>query len=301
MNVYEARKKMNVSVSRLSFVIGTLAKKAMLDEVFTTPKPGLVDCYSNGAHTDMNLLTFQKSADAITPYLIQMCETGAYSPKLNADTFAEIRAIGIETEKAMYQATGGVNTHKGMIFSLGILAASAGYCISHGYQMTENTLFYLEQKLVRDTLLKEMQGLRETEQVPRTTNGEALYRRTGIEGIRGEAVSGYESVRKYALPVFCRGRKNGNDYNCVKLQTLFALMKWVQDSNIGARRGEQTLEMVHRCADTFLKNGGAYQKDAVEQLKQMDAFFIIENISAGGCADLLAVTIFVYDLLHYKF
>ena len=301
MNVYETGNKLNISVSEISFAIGTLAKKAMLDEVFTTPKPGLVDCYSNGAHTDMDLRTFQKSADVITPYLIQMCETGAYSPKLNADTFAEIREIGMEAEKAMYQATGGVNTHKGMIFSMGIMAASAGYCISHGYQMTENTLFFLEQKLVRDTLLKEMRVLRETEQELQTTNGENLYRRTGIEGIRGEAVSGYESVRKHALPVFYRGMKDGRDYNCVKLQTLFSLMKWVQDSNIGSRRGEQTLEMVHRCADTFLKNGGAYQKDAVEQLKQMDAFFIVENISAGGCADLLAVTIFVYDLLQYKF
>ncbi|MDD2979970.1 MAG: triphosphoribosyl-dephospho-CoA synthase CitG [Hespellia sp.] len=301
MNVYETGNKLNISVSEISFAIGTLAKKAMLDEVFTTPKPGLVDCYSNGAHTDMDLRTFQKSADVITPYLIQMCETGAYSPKLIADTFAEIREIGMEAEKAMYQATGGVNTHKGMIFSMGIMAASAGYCISHGYQMTENTLFFLEQKLVRDTLLKEMRVLRETEQELQTTNGENLYRRTGIEGIRGEAVSGYESVRKHALPVFYRGMKDGRDYNCVKLQTLFSLMKWVQDSNIGSRRGEQTLEMVHRCADTFLKNGGAYQRDAVEQLKQMDAFFIVENISAGGCADLLAVTIFVYDLLQYKF
>lgn len=298
MTVQETGKKICLPVHETAAMIGTLARKAMLDEVFTTPKPGLVDCYSNGAHTDMNLLTFQKSADAITPYLVQMCERAAWSAELNADTFAEIRKIGMEAETAMYQATGGVNTHKGMIFSMGILAAAAGYCMSHGYQMTENTLFFLEQKMVRSTLLKEMHTLKEIPEGTEKTNGEILYRKTGLQGIRGEAVSGYQSVRNYALPVFAQGMKQRKNYNSVKLQTLFTLMKWVQDSNIAARRGEAALELVHRYADTFLENGGAYEKDAVEQLKQMDAVFIRENISAGGCADLLAITIFVYDLLH---
>ena len=107
-------------------------RNALLGEVFTTPKPGLVDLWDSGAHRDMNWITFQKSTDAITLYLVEMYEAGyeAAEEKENIleDLFFIIRRIGQRAEKAMYQATEGVNTHKGIIFSMGIICAAYGYC-----------------------------------------------------------------------------------------------------------------------------------------------------------------------------
>lgn len=289
-------KKYTINTYEISHRIGMLAQKAMLDEVYTTPKPGLVDRYSNGAHKDMNLLTFEKSAQAITPFLIEMAEAGACAAELNDEVFTSIRGIGIKAEEAMLRATNGVNTHKGMIFSLGIFAAATGFCVSHGYRLTESTLFFLEQRLVKERLLAEMKQI-EAQEFFRS-NGEVLYRKQGITGIRGEAISGYESVRTIALPVLRAGMKAGQTYNLVKLQTLFALMRQVKDTNVVARKGTGALQKLQEISDAFLRCGGAYQADAVEQLIRMDSAFIAENISAGGCADLLAVAIFIYDIME---
>lgn len=278
-------------------VIGNLSKKAMLEEVYTTPKPGLVDCYSNGAHQDMNLPLFQKSAEAITPYLTRMALTGAQEIDIDEKLFQKIRGIGVEAEKAMFRATEGVNTHKGMIFSMGIFAAVAGYCVGHGYQMTDNTIFYLEQKLVGRTLKQEIENLRKQNDISsEESHGISVYKVTGLRGIRGEALSGYESVRHLSLPVYEDGKREKYDENRIRLQTLITLMSEVEDSNIVARKGIEALHMVQNWASGFLKQGGAYQINAVQRLEQMDAAFIAGNISAGGCADLLALTIFISDL-----
>lgn len=109
-----------VTISPVAIEIGTKAWQALLEEVYTTPKPGLVDTWSCGAHTDMDVHTFERSAEALRPYFIRMAEQGytlQCSPK---ELFAEIRKTGILAEQAMYRATDGVNTHKGLIFTLGI-------------------------------------------------------------------------------------------------------------------------------------------------------------------------------------
>ena len=116
-------------------------------------------------------------------------------------------------------------------------------------------------------------------------------------GARGEAISGYQSIRTISLPVMAKGISEGRDFNLVKLQTLFALMSQVDDSNIIARHNPEVLHEVKELAKEFLASGGAYQEEAISILKRMDKDFIDRNISAGGCADLLAVTIFLADLL----
>ena len=101
--------------------------KALLGEVYTTPKPGLVDLKDNGAHKDMDVHTFEKSTAAIAPYIAEMfCEGYANQQSLE-NLFARIRQIGIEAEKAMFEATKGINTHKGILFTMGIISGAAGY------------------------------------------------------------------------------------------------------------------------------------------------------------------------------
>ena len=279
----------------LAYCIGEKAWQALLEEVYTTPKPGLVDLYSCGAHTDMNVATFEKSARALYPYFVKMAESG-YGMRIAPDElFREIRKTGVEAETAMYRATDGVNTHKGLLFTIGIFCAAAGRCVREYGKITERNLFEMEQEMVTEILAKEVKNIEEKDP---ETHGEKNFKRYGTSGIRGEALKGYPAVRYIALPILRQGIMEKREWNLVKLQTLFYLMREVEDSNIISRQNLETLKQVHREADGFLKCGGAYAADAIEKLKQMDAEYIRRNISAGGCADLLAAAIFVESLLR---
>ena len=116
--------------------IGRMAYQALLEEVYTVPKPGLVDPYSCGAHTDMDVQTFERSAEALYPWFVRMAYQGYQLTCTPEDLFREIRKTGMLAEEAMYRATGHVNTHKGMIFTLGIFSAAAGRCIQEDGTVT---------------------------------------------------------------------------------------------------------------------------------------------------------------------
>jgi len=274
-----------------AFHIGNMAYRAMLEEVYTTPKPGLVDLYSTGAHKDMDVTSFEKSARALEPYFVSMALEGMRIPHMPRLLFERIRRTGLLAEKAMYQATAGVNTHKGLIFHLGILSAAAGACMETHGTVTTECLAEMEQAMARETLIKELKEMQEF-----TSNGEKNLNQYGLTGARGEAISGYASVRRIALPVMAKGLKEGRDWNRIKLETLFMLMSRVEDSNIIARHDPSVLLEVQTLARNFLLAGGAYGVKSMVSLKRMDADFIKRNISAGGCADLLAVAIFMNDL-----
>lgn len=272
-----------------------MAYLSLLEEVYTTPKPGLVDLYSAGVHKDMNYKTFERSAAALEPYFVAMSYQGmlmADNPRL---MFFSIRATGVEAEKAMYRATGDVNTHKGLIFNLGILCAAAGACLKKWGQLTSNQLFSMEQRMVKDTLEREIMELRNGNG---ESNGEKNLLKYGSLGARGEAIRGYRSVRRISLPVMIKGVKDGKNWNLVKLETLFLLMSQVEDSNILARHNPKVLKEVQDLAGDFLRAGGAYKENVLISLMEMDQMFTEQNISAGGCADLLALTIFLFKLLY---
>lgn len=270
--------------------IGLKARRALLEEVYTTPKPGLVDLYSCGAHRDMNVTTFEKSAETLYPYFIQMAVVGYETDVLPEVLFQLIRAIGTEAEHAMYCATGGVNTHKGLLFTVGVLSAAAGRCMRMNGRITEKALFETEQQMTAKILTEEILKLRDKEPL---SHGEENMKMCGTAGIRGEAILGYPSVRYIALPVLRQGIRERREWNRIKLQTLFCLMSEVEDSNIIFRHDQQMLNTVHIEAKEFLRQGGAYAEDSIQKLMIMDKDYIYRNISAGGCADLLAATIFI--------
>lgn len=276
--------------------IGKKAYCALLEEVYTTPKPGLVDLYSNGAHSDMDVHTFERSAQALYPWFVQMAMQGYSFFGTPEELFLEIRKTGLEAEKAMYTATNGVNTHKGLIFTLGIFCAAAGRC-SREYQrrVTLQKLIDMEQQMTSRILGLELLEIMERSSKSGTisTNGERNLLEYGASGIRGEAIQGYPSVIKLALPVLCQGMAEKRNRNKVKLQTLFTLMSSIQDSNILSRGNPEVLKQVQKEANDFLKKGGAYSENALQELMKMDKEYIRRNISAGGCADLLATVIFL--------
>ena len=206
--------------------IGRMAYQALLEEVYTVPKPGLVDPYSCGAHTDMDVQTFERSAEALYPWFVRMAYQGYQLTCTPEDLFREIRKTGMLAEEAMYRATGHVNTHKGMIFTLGIFSAAAGRCIQEDGTVTLQSILRMEQKMTARILRAEIEMLGKE---PAKSNGEKNLVQYGTTGIRGEALAGYPSVFHIALPVLEDGLLRGMEWNRIKLQILFALMSRVQD------------------------------------------------------------------------
>ncbi len=281
--------------------IGYCCISALLSEIHTTPKPGLVDCLNNGAHKDMDISTFKDSINAIAPYFYHFAEIGRNLDCIDAVTLDKIRPLGLECEKAMFNATKGVNTHKGAIFSLGIIAVAAGYCCNELQDLSADTVCHAVSTIAKAA---EKDFLRPYASLP-MTKGREIYTAYGIRGIRGEAASGFYSVRKYALPVmkelFFHGEYSDND---IYLQVLLHLMTQVVDTNVIARCGIDAIEYVKSSADNILALGGALSPDGIRSLFKLDEDFIKRNISPGGCADLLSVTIALYrieNLLYHPY
>src|SRR5699024_1050695 len=181
----------NFYIERMASHIGLLMQKSLLYEVNATLKPGLVDRAHNGAHQDMSLITFADSAYALTPYFIQCAREGLnFSGKKEElpGLFKKLRVLGIEGEKNMREATGGVNTHKGMVFSGGIFCCCAGYGAgSLMADFRDNDFLKIFGEVCRSltsNLMADYKGLEE--RGPRT-HGEKLYAEYQVEGIRGEA------------------------------------------------------------------------------------------------------------------
>lgn len=271
-----------------------LIEYALLAEVSTTPKPGLVDLHDNGAHKDMCADTFAASTRAIVPYLVQMMQLGAdWQQADGSGLFAAIRPIGVEAERAMFQATGGVNTHKGMIFSMGIAAAVSGwYYRRHGCFRPEEILA-LAGQLCHDLLEKDFQKIDRNH--PKT-HGEILFVKYGAKGIRGEVQEGFPSIRKVSLPALRRLKANGASDNEAYLNTLLTLMAHVDDTNVLIRTSFELLTYEKSEAARLLSLGGACSDAGLRALAAANEDFIEKNLSPGGCADLLAVTIFLWEL-----
>lgn len=273
--------------------LGALARWALMEEAETTPKPGLVDRETNGAHRDMDFSTFRRSAEALEPWFSAMAELGMTLDGTAEDLFLALRPVGQEAEQAMYAATGGVNTHKGLIFTLGIYCGAAGRCLRDRGRITEGALRETEQEMVVSVLTGELRRLRTA---PAVTHGVRNLQQYGAPGVRGEAIRGYPAVWDLALPVL----RQGGDWNRVKLQALLTLMASCEDSNVLARRDPAVLGRVQQDAAAFLRSGGAHGPDALDRLRALDRAYTQENISPGGCADLLATAIFMKGLLEIQ-
>lgn len=279
------------NMPKTAVFIGKCAYRALLEEVYTTPKPGLVDLYSTGAHRDMDVRTFEKSAEALYPWFVRMAAQGMLWQGTPEELFAAVRSTGMEAEKAMYRATGGVNTHKGLIFTLGILSGAAGLSgRGKGDHFSLADIRRLQQEMTGRVLAEELEVIGKR---AARSHGEENLQKYGASGIRGEALMGYPSVFDLALPVMKQGISRGCDWNLVKLQTLLVLMSRTQDSNILSRTGPEELKKVQKEMEAFLETGGAYGRNGISRLKELDAAYSLRNVSAGGCADLLAAAIFL--------
>ncbi len=273
--------------------ISTLALNSLLDEVYTTPKPGLVDCRNNGSHTDMDINTFIKSSYALKPYFEECFLVGKSTAHLlPSQAFLILRKYGIEAEKTMYNATGGINTHKGAIYSMGILCASIGR-LWKAEKPISSTLDICQESadLVKEAVEKDF------EQIDSSTAGGRLYLEYGLGGIRKEAQSGFESVLKVGLPHYKRLRAKNLNANDAGAITLLHLILNVKDTNLYNRGGLEGAKYAVKITSELLTN---FPQPNKEQIEALDDAFIKRNLSPGGCADLLAITYFLYSIDEQK-
>ena len=269
--------------------IGVQAYLSLQQEVATTPKPGLVDRNNRGAHTDMGQRHFFTSANALRPYFVKFAESGYLNRDLPAtEAFAQLRTIGKEAEEAMLSATGGVNTHKGAIFSLGLLCAAAGR-ISPENWTAENLLAQCAA-MTQGLVSRDFAGI--TVETAKTA-GERFYAQYGITGIRGQAEAGYPAVKTVGLPIFQQALTRGLSWNDAGAVTLLHLLAATDDTNLIHRSDRETQLSVQAQVKAMLTETPFPSTEAIEAL---DREFIQKNLSPGGSADLLAMTYLLYLL-----
>lgn len=259
-----------------------IAEKALIDEVDTTPKPGLVDRNNSGANPDMSYDTFVKSAETIAPFLGKMFAQAGCFTVIDAEMADVLRRTGREAERAMYDVTGGVNTHKGAIYSLGLLCAGAGFVLAGGGRFSDvpDAAAQLARELARDI---------EDEH----THGMEVCRKYGVSGARGEAIGGFETV-KYAFNrikyyVDDRLMDANNAYPLV-INDIMAVMT---DTNVLHRAGREGLDYMRKEAKEIAE---MRENQRIDELKTLDEELIKRNISPGGCADALACALLLIGL-----
>lgn len=286
----------NFFVFRLSNHIGLLMQKALFYEVNTSLKPGLVDRLHNGSHKDMRLSTFINSAYSLTDYFCQCVKEGLScdcSKKELPLLFQKLRGIGKQAEKNMLFATQGINTHKGIVFSGGILCAAIGYYISTNSKDISSENFLLSLPEICRCMLPELLSdyLTLTPDTAKT-NGEKLYLKYKITGIRGESKEGFPLLFNVGFPLFQAVLKKGFPLWQAGLITLLHYIACTEDTNLIIRSDYQLACKIQKDLQQFLAH--ATYEEQLSILPKLDAFFVSRNISPGGSADMLALTYFLY-------
>lgn len=275
------------------FKLGELATEAMIYEVSCFPSFGLVSPISSGSHTDMDYYTFIDSTTTLNRYFLEMASAGYSNDPINK-IFSNVRKIGEKAEKAMYSKTNGINTHKGMIFVLGLgITASSKILYDKGN-------FDDISKLIKNMTSGIVEGeLKNLNIKANLTHGEKIFLEYGISGVRGEAEMGFPTVFNYALNLYDSTKELGQNNRLV--QTLLGIMSQCKDTTILHRHDYDTLLNLQKNSKNLINLGGFNNLDNISKINNLNYHNEKNKISPGGCADLLALTIFFSKLKEYYF
>lgn len=258
-------------------VLAEEAHDALLAEVYSTPKPGLVDLANNGAHKDMDVELFEKSADALMPYFYDAAALG-----MQGCTMAELRERGLAAEQEMYAATGGVNTHKGMIYSMGLLLAGMGMALA----TSDSSLRQEAIKNAAGLASEDAERMLARARSNPDTNGAAVLRDYGALGATGHAASGFPGAvfTTARLEYYIKEEKlPGGEAGALALCDSMASL---EDTNLLHRGGAEGLAFTKEKASTI---SGLPISDRIAALTELDNEMIERNLSPGGSADMLAL------------
>jgi triphosphoribosyl-dephospho-CoA synthase len=260
-----------------------LAVTALIEEAELTPKPGLVDKKSTGSHTDLNIGLMLRSARALRGTFSQMADA-AFQRQPSQFLREELAEIGRCGEQAMLEATGGTNTHKGAIWALGLLTASAAM---HDLETSPEQLAKTAGAIARYP---------DRWMVKTETNGSKVRQRYGVAGAGEEAEQGFPHVINIALPILQNARDQGITELNARLDALVALIVHLDDTCILHRGGMQALLAAKSAARSVLNAGGTSTPEGWDALHQLNEELLARNASPGGSADLLAAALFLDSL-----
>lgn len=278
------------AVSHFADTVAGMAQRALLYEVCVSPKPGLVDRFNSGSHHDMDLFKFMDSAVTLAPYFRRCTVLGAEEAgKEPEQLFQALRLPGMEAETDMLTATGGVNVHKGAIFSLGVICSARGWLWAYGEPAAVKEL--------ADVVRKMLVGLKNEFSPQGQSAGEKIFRESGITGIRGEAAAGFPTVLKHGLPVFERLLKKNLTLNDAAAITLLHLIVATDDTNMIRRSSLSRFREVQRQISRLLNEETV---PIMEAIARLDRRFIAEDLSPGGSADLLALTLMLHFMRDFE-
>lgn len=272
------------TVSAVDTALAAAAVAALHDELKAYPKPGLVSPVDSGAHADMDFELMRRSADSLLEPLTHLAAAGRAGR-----SFEEaLMPLGIDAERRMLAATGGVNTHRGAIFSMGLIVAATARATALSAEVAPGAIRSALKREWGDAL--EVHAARGS---AAASHGGLVRRNTGRDGARSEAALAFPNVFEVGLPALGRALAAGLDPNAAHVQTLFELMASVDDTTVLYRGGLDAGAFVRGSAETFLGGGGCFRPDWHDRAERLHRAFTERNVSAGGCADLLACTLFV--------
>ena len=261
-------------------LLATIARDCLTDEARLSPKPGLVDSRGNGAHQDLTLALMERSAHSLMPAFLALARHSWLRP---ADIALRetVGRLGRDGEQQMMAATGGVNTHRGAIWALGLLVSAAamqGGAVSADHlTRTAAALASLPDSHAPRVFSK---GLKATH-------------RYQVPGAREEAQQAFPHVMKLALPQLLTSRAVGASESEARLDALMAIMTSLSDTCVLSRAGMIGLDAMQQGARAVLLAGGCCTAAGQVALQQLDRRMLALNASPGGAADLLAATLFI--------
>ncbi|MBN1552066.1 citrate lyase holo-[acyl-carrier protein] synthase [bacterium] len=280
---------------RISKIVSELASRAVLYEIGCTPKPGLVDRRDSGPHHDMNYFTFLNSSVTLSSYFQEICEASCehfHEPEMY---YRKIIKIGRNAEKNMFDATGGINTQKGLIFSLGLACAAATQAIrafgGGDIKIISKTMSELSSHIL--SITNEQAEINQKEQTE-PTHGEQVRRQFNVDGIIGEATGGFQIAITVGLPSLKNALTKNYDFNDAMVHCLISLMNRLEDSNVLYRGGRDALDYIHKTTGNILKNGSIFSREGIEAIENLNVELTRRNIGTGGAADMLALSVFLY-------
>ena len=270
----------NLPTAISAHTLARAAVRALYVEVALEPKPGLVSLRDKGSHTDMDAATFVRSLFALRHYFAHIAQAGARGADL-----PDLQSLGLAAEARMLAATGGVNTHRGAVFGLGLLCAAAGRVASLGQAPSAALVRGALQSYWGDALA--MRALAARLSVP-VSHGQKAAQAHGLRSALDEAALGFPTVFEVALPALQAVLAAGLGERAARVQALFATMAVLDDTNLVHRGGIAGLRWMQAQAQGFVAAGGVQQPDWLAQARALHLATVQRRLSPGGSADVLA-------------
>lgn len=267
-----------------ALALGHAATLALYDELALAPKPGLVTLTDSGSHADMDARTFVRSLLALRSYFPRIAALGTAGAPFEA-----LEQCGIEAEARMLAATGGINTHRGAVFTLGLLCAAAGALAAARQAITSDGLQGMLLKRWGEALAAR------AHQPPRLPGGQAAQR-YGLRSASAEAALGFPVLFATAVPTLRAALHSGAALQAARINTLFSVIAVLDDANLAHRGGLAGLHFAKQAASSYLASGGACHDAGLLRAHDVARAFARRRLSPGGAADMLAATCWMHRI-----